>query len=349
MSMPADVNSWNRWGIHINRPAWPRSAGRLFLADAADRLGAAMFVEWSPDIFGWMLHEDSPPLIPGAAQAFAGESPVQEVHELFGPSVRRIMSVPLYEQLELLRAPIEVWMANLVPDPDGGDPIIRPDLRARTGEGLNDPITLGHWEQAYWHAEMQRSEYEGSRRYVPMIARKIVELAQSGLLKTYARPYGGGEAGELAAGAWEIDDGMQRVSTCTIDPQHPFDPMAPPTHFIFVDASDLEAASAKIERVCLMDISDEECGPADADAEQLVNTSGNILPFGSAQTAIAECAQWLRERFADPGTSRLTKPIFKADALQRYHGRLSGRGFLRAWDIAKDSHPERGEPGPRNT
>jgi hypothetical protein len=349
MRLPVDVNSWTKWGIHINRPSWPRSAGRLFLADAADRLGSAMFVEWSSDILGWMLHERTPPLIPAVAQAFVEDRPLPEVHALFGPSVRRIMSVPLYEQLELLRAPIEVWVANLVPDPDGGEPIIRPDLRARQGEGADDPITPGHWEQAFWHAEMQRSEIEGARRYVPLIVAKLVDLAQSGSLKTYARPYGGGDAIGLPAGAWEIDDGTQRLSTCTINPDYPFDPEAPPTHFIFVDAADFEAVAAGIDQMCLVDVSDEDIGPDEAEDGQADRTGSNVLPFGSAQTAIAECAQWLRERFAAPDTSRITKPMFKADALQRYHGRLSGRGFLRAWDIAKDSHPERGEPGPRNS
>ena len=344
MTLPSDVNSWRPWGVHLNPRFWPSSAGRFFLAEAAQRIGEAMFVEWSGDEPGWMLHDTELPLIPDVDTAFDGNQPIQAIHDTFGPSVRKIMSVSLYHLLEMHRAPIEDWIANLVPDPDGGEPILAHNLRHLRGEGDDGPIMPDHWDKAFWQAEVQRSEMVGAKRTVPLIASRIVNLAQNGAIGTFARPYCGGIAVELPPSAWEIDDGMRRLATCTINPVQPFDATVESTHFIFVEADSLSAALADIEQVCLVDTSDIALGGSEDDQD---THSGNVVPIRSTGAAEVECRQWLVERFGDAGTSRQTKEMFKAEALKRSGGRLSGKGFTRAWDAAVSQFPERGRPGPR--
>lgn len=64
----------------------------------------------------------------------------------------------------------------------------------------------------------------------------------------------------------------------------------------------------------------------------------------SVGKAESECRQWLLSAFSDdPGNVR-SKKSFQEEALQRFSGRLSVRGFLRAWDSVADSEG-RSKPG----
>jgi len=64
----------------------------------------------------------------------------------------------------------------------------------------------------------------------------------------------------------------------------------------------------------------------------------------STARAENECREWLSGEFAaDPGKQR-TKTEFKSAALARFSGRLSERGFIRAWD-AVAPHAGRSKPG----
>ena len=56
-----------------------------------------------------------------------------------------------------------------------------------------------------------------------------------------ARAFGGGEPIALHPSTWELDDFVLRFATSAINPSYPFDPEAPPTHWIFVQREDLEA------------------------------------------------------------------------------------------------------------
>lgn len=62
-----------------------------------------------------------------------------------------------------------------------------------------------------------------------------------GHIKSWARPFGGGQPVELKPGFWELDDFQQRFASSAIDVLRPFDPDAKPTHWIFVDLDEWNA------------------------------------------------------------------------------------------------------------
>lgn len=63
-----------------------------------------------------------------------------------------------------------------------------------------------------------------------------------GRIRTYARLTGGGDPVELPAAAWEIDDAVPRFATASFNFERAHDPSAFPTHWIFVDKADWDAA-----------------------------------------------------------------------------------------------------------
>lgn len=65
----------------------------------------------------------------------------------------------------------------------------------------------------------------------------------------------------------------------------------------------------------------------------------------STGPALRECAGWLTSQFADPATKLKTKDDFKAEALQLFCGRLSGRGFRDTWSKVVKDFPERATAG----
>lgn len=52
----------------------------------------------------------------------------------------------------------------------------------------------------------------------------------------------------------------------------------------------------------------------------------------SKASAIAECSEWLKKEFANDPDKRRKKDDFKNDALKKFAGRLSQRGFIQVWD-----------------
>lgn len=70
---------------------------------------------------------------------------------------------------------------------------------------------------------------------VRMAARVIGEALARGIVRAWARSIGGGEPAELRASNWELDSFDDRFATGAIDPKRPFDPLAEPTSWIFVD------------------------------------------------------------------------------------------------------------------
>lgn len=78
------------------------------------------------------------------------------------------------------------------------------------------------------------------REQVAFAVRLIGGVLADGAVRTFARPFGGGDPVALRPGVWEIDDHRRRFATSAIDPERPFDPAAAPTHWIFVDADDGE-------------------------------------------------------------------------------------------------------------
>lgn len=329
------------WHIHWTTGLWPISAGRLFLAAAADQLGNAMFKDWSHEYLRWARHTNLP-FIPEAGHAFTPDDlPIASVHDLYAPAVRSVLPHALREHVRLLvEAPFEEWLASMVPNPDGGEPISAPLLSYQRKEESNDPVTPEHWEAAWLHADIVREERERASRFVPEVAGRLLTMIQEEGLGTFARPFHGGESLPIDRSAWEVDSLMDRLSLCAFDPNNPFDPLAKASHWIFVDKSGFEDAIADIEAVALPDseyLADEEG----------VDQAGNVVAHPSKAAALNECATWLVERFDDPRTRAMRKGELKVECLSRFAGRLSARGFETAWQNAASQRPERSKPGRR--
>ena len=78
-----------------------------------------------------------------------------------------------------------------------------------------------------------------------IIEREIQFLAGvflDGRIQTYARLGGGGDPVRLPASVWEIDDPIRRFATGSINLERPHDLSAVPTHWIFIDNAQWDAA-----------------------------------------------------------------------------------------------------------
>jgi prophage regulatory protein len=79
----------------------------------------------------------------------------------------------------------------------------------------------------------------------------IGDLLATGSIRSFARPFGGGEAVVLPSSAWEIDDVRERFASCAMDPSRPFEAGAVGTHWIFLDLDDwndiVEASVAEVD------------------------------------------------------------------------------------------------------
>lgn len=84
-------------------------------------------------------------------------------------------------------------------------------------------------------AAFRGEEQAAVRGFVRMSARLIGEALARSCMRSWARPFGGGEPVELRPGAWELDNFDRRFATGAVDPQAPFDDAAEPTHWIFVE------------------------------------------------------------------------------------------------------------------
>ena len=68
-------------------------------------------------------------------------------------------------------------------------------------------------------------------------------------------------------------------------------------------------------------------------------------PIESKASAISECRHWLEQQFGEDVEFRKRKGDFENEALEHFAGRLSGRGFERAWSEAVTLHPKRAKAG----
>lgn len=83
-------------------------------------------------------------------------------------------------------------------------------------------------------------DISATERQVAFATRLLGVALADGVIATFARPFGGGRPVPLDASVWELDDFRPRFRTSAIDPAHPFDHSAAPTHWIFVDADAAE-------------------------------------------------------------------------------------------------------------
>lgn len=99
-----------------------------------------------------------------------------------------------------------------------------------------------HWGLSGWEiaAAFGEGDDEHARERVGMGASLLGGVLARGLVRAWARPFGGGEPVELRATVWELDDFAARFCTSAIDPKKPFDAAAS-THWIFVDLDEWNA------------------------------------------------------------------------------------------------------------
>src|SRR4028119_838047 len=74
------------WSIHAEPQLWPISS-KLFLAQAVNQTGAALWDLWSDDLPGWLAHPIVP-RIPWADEAFDADEPNPAIHAQLGPHIR---------------------------------------------------------------------------------------------------------------------------------------------------------------------------------------------------------------------------------------------------------------------
>jgi hypothetical protein len=301
----------------------------VFLASAIQRLGCLRLIEWSGQEPRWANHRHQP-FLPPAEEAFKDGLPITDLHEAFAPIVRAHISPAAFAVRELSRKLEGAILAGEPEDPSLEAQIMAADLRANLEKDLEDPVTQDHWETVWWELDTINGELEGSERHLPLVAGQLVLLAQTGRLQTFARPKGGGETMPLDPALWEIDSGLPRLASCSINPKAPFDPGAPATHWIFVDKADL----------------DREMRDYDEEQARLVQEAAKPLNT-LVEGTLNDCAAWLMGQFEDPACPLVTKEDFFKAAKKRFKVLLSERGFADAWRAATSDYPERRKPGPR--
>lgn len=240
------------WLCYGSPGDWPQSAGRMFLAEAVNRVGQALCIPWNGDESLWILR---PPLpeIPTADQAFAGPSePIIDVHLAYAEEVRSIISAGAFAA-EMLSE--EEWIRSCVPDPEGGPPLPLPLFRSKRGEDQFDPITYDHWEFAKELSDENREMLGHAQASLKLTARTLQRAVIERRVRSFVRAIGGDAAGpmDMPAAWWEIDDPLPVISRCAINSDAPFDPTVDPTHFIFLDRAELIEELATLQPEWLVD------------------------------------------------------------------------------------------------
>lgn len=99
---------------------------------------------------------------------------------------------------------------------------------------------------------LKPGRHEGTASAIRDATRLLGGLIARNRVRSWVRPFGGGEPSRLKAHIWEIDDFAPRFATSALDPVRPFDPHAIATHWIFVDLEDwnevMEASASDLPR-----------------------------------------------------------------------------------------------------
>lgn len=319
------------WSVHAAPEHWPRSSGGAFIASAIQRLGHLKLYDWTGDEPRWANHQRRP-YLPPPEVAFKTDQPVGKVHEDFGPLIRSYRSPAVFEAQQLARQIESHLAAGEGLDLDLEGQIHAADLRAYLDEDQGDPITQAHWTEVWWEWLETDSELDGAESRLPLVADQLIDLAQSGRLKTFARPRGGGDPLPVPAALWEIDNDvcLRRLACCSVNLEAPLSLEMPPTHWIFIDKSDLDREMLEYDKAAALG-RDEERRPLEMLAEGTHN----------------DCATWLMQHFEDPACPYATKEQFFEGATRQFGPSLSERGFLKAWGAATLDYPERRRAGPR--
>ena len=319
------------WSIHSRQDFWSLSQSGIFLGEALQRLGHLSHLGWVGLEPQWANHGRRP-YLPEADDAFDEIGPIAAIYDAYATVVRDLLSPSRYlaDRLHIkLRADIENGLGS---DEQVKSQIREAELRVALGLDHHVPVTRAHWAHVWWECETINSELEGAERRLPSVVRDFLSLAQTGRLKTTARPVGGGDAISIGPEGWEVDveTALSRLATCTINPAAPTSTDNPPTHWIFVDQADIEREMLELEA---------SWQRAQAECNQPLRTL--------AEGTINDCACWLIQQFENPSTREFTKEEFWKRATAHFKRSLSQRGFLDAWRAATPDYPERRISGPK--
>jgi hypothetical protein len=304
------------WSIHAAPPLWPVSS-KLFLAQAVNEAGAALWDLWDNNLPGWLAHPKLP-LLPQADEAFDGDHPRPAIHAEFGPYITRLMPAAEYRALFIDEAP--------------------PVHILQWEKEQDEPICRGHWDEAVRMSFEQAGEREFAAIVIVHVARLLTELAVQGRLRTFARPLLGGDLQPIPPRLWEIDP-QARIASCTLNLEHPFTPSAPPTHHIFVEAEDLERELASL--------------PPQRKINPIRALVGATSERDRQPAIVKEIVDWLVPMMERPtdGTpwkwEHWRKPRFIEAALDHFGARFEESRFNRAYELAKLRFPhfrQRGAP-----
>ena len=255
---------------------------------------AALAVPVSPDLAD--LHD-----------AFDGEHAIPAIHAQNRAQVLSVISFPEY------------W-----------DMIDREDDGAEPAD--DEPITRDHWEQVLIETSFRENTRIHAQRAIIHVARFIARQAVAGKLRTYARPIPGGLPEELPSHFWELFDPRPRIAAGSFNLNDPTNPSANPTHFIFVDADDLQNAINSIKPTDRINLIPELDGATERPDPYVVST--------------LEVTSWLKSVMADP-ECRWTRPMFRRNAEEKFGSRAGGEVFKRAWQQATANYPRFSKPGVR--
>lgn len=319
------------WSAHADPSRWPISE-HLFLADVVQCIGEAICHPWDPALPAAMAIEP-PPLITDPDEAFFDDQPVTAIHELFGPTVRSVISPATFAEMRL-RDDRAAWLASHVADPAGGPPLPAFALRARNGEDDEDPITYDHWNEAGLIASLDRMLADNARMALPVVARAIAELAFDADIETYARPLNGGEMVPLLPSLWAVDDPLPRIAACGIRLDDPFNPNAAPDHRLFVAETGLGTAIATLAaRISVLLGDDFASDPPRIRPDQLRGRVEDVKAALLGLMADRDHRHWTKGRFRDE--------------IVRRHLDADGAVFDRAWLAATQKHREFARAGRR--
>ena len=200
----------------------PRSFGRLYLPDAFDDIGAALFgTDWTSEEVEYEDGEFA--AVPHTSQAFVDGKAVDSVHTEHSATMKKLHQEALANRL--LRAS------------DDGDTTVAEKAANALGIAMiSETIYPDEWDIAYEHAALR----DGGPERLRLLSNFLYAAIEGGGVAVFIRPIGGGSVGAMPVEHWEVDDYLRRMAMASYDPARPFDMGAEPTHHIFVSADDVD-------------------------------------------------------------------------------------------------------------
>ncbi len=192
----------------------------------------------------------------------------------------------------------------------GGGTEGRPDWRPfgegeppRSAGGLTLPEALAEFCECHWGISRDETGRALAGKGEPdrvaevrSSARFLGGLILDGEVRSWIRPIGGGEREPFGPDRWELDDFTRRFGTGTVDPAKWADPVAPGSHWIFVDEADFERF---MERWCQPVVPTAGGGEESGAPDQLAQRSRAVLRLPEVRARTGLGRSTIYERMAE--------------------------------------------------